>query len=53
MKVRVFLSLVASFFALVSSAQLAAQSPVLVTLVKADRLLDPRTGCAFPRSCAG
>jgi hypothetical protein len=44
MKVRIFLSLVASFFALVSSAQLAAQSPVLVTLVKADRLLDPRTG---------
>jgi imidazolonepropionase-like amidohydrolase len=47
MKVRIFLSLVASFFALVSSAQLAAQSPVLVTLVKADRLLDPRTGNAL------
>jgi imidazolonepropionase-like amidohydrolase len=44
MKVRIFLSLVASFFALVSSAQLAAQSPALVTLVKAGRLLDPRTG---------
>jgi imidazolonepropionase-like amidohydrolase len=44
MKVRIFLLLVASFFALVSSAQLAAQSPALVTLVKAGRLLDPRTG---------
>ena len=44
MKVRIFLSLVASFFALVSSAQLVAQTPALLTLVKAGRLLDLRTG---------
>ncbi len=41
---RVFLSLVASLFALFSSVQSAAQSPALMTLVKAGRLLDPRTG---------
>jgi imidazolonepropionase-like amidohydrolase len=34
----------ASFFALFSSGQLAAQSPLPATLVKASRLLDPRTG---------
>jgi imidazolonepropionase-like amidohydrolase len=44
MKVRISLLLVASFFALVSTTQLAAQSPASVTLVKAGRLLDPRTG---------
>jgi len=32
------------FFALFSTGPLAAQSPVPVTLVKAGRLLDPRTG---------
>jgi imidazolonepropionase-like amidohydrolase len=32
------------FFVLFSIGQLAAQSPTLVTLVKAGRLLDPRTG---------
>src|ERR1700737_4536797 len=32
------------FLALFSVGQLTAQSPVLVTLVKAGRLLDPRTG---------
>lgn len=32
------------FFALFSAGQLAAQSPAPVTLVKASRLLDPRTG---------
>jgi imidazolonepropionase-like amidohydrolase len=36
--------LAASFFAVFSSGQLAAQSPAPVTLVKAGRLLDPRTG---------
>jgi imidazolonepropionase-like amidohydrolase len=36
--------LVASFCALFSTGQLVAQSPALVTLVKAGRLLDPRTG---------
>jgi imidazolonepropionase-like amidohydrolase len=41
---RIFLLLAASFFALFSTGQLAAQSPALVTLVKAARLLDPRTG---------
>lgn len=34
----------ASFFALFSSGQLAAQSPPPAILVKASRLLDPRTG---------
>src|SRR3984893_10976114 len=38
-----FTLLATSFFALLSTAQLAAQSPV-VTLVRAGRLLDPRTG---------
>src|ERR1700730_17176133 len=32
------------FFVLFSTGQLAAQSPTPVTLVKAGRLLDPRTG---------
>ena len=34
----------AGFFTLSSAGQLAAQSPASVTLVKAGRLLDPRTG---------
>lgn len=50
MKIRIFLLLVAAFFALVSTAQLAAQSPALVTLVKAGRLLDPRTGNVLSRA---
>jgi hypothetical protein len=41
---RIFLLLAASFFALLSAGQLAAQSAAPVTLVKAGRLLDPRTG---------
>ena len=41
---RIFLWLVASLFALLSSGQVAAQAPAPVTLVKAGRLLDPRTG---------
>jgi imidazolonepropionase-like amidohydrolase len=41
---RIFLLLVASLFTLFSSGQSAAQSPAPVTLVKAGRLLDPRTG---------
>jgi imidazolonepropionase-like amidohydrolase len=41
---RIFLSLLASLFTLFSSGQSAAQSPAPVTLVKAGRLLDPRTG---------
>src|SRR5437899_10815817 len=41
---RSFLSLVASLFTLFSSGQVAAQAPAPVTLVKAGRLLDPRTG---------
>jgi imidazolonepropionase-like amidohydrolase len=32
------------FFALFSTGQLSAQSPAVATLVKAGRLLDPRTG---------
>ncbi len=36
--------LLAVFFALSSAGQLAAQSPAVVILVKAARLLDPRTG---------
>ncbi len=36
--------LAASFFALFSTGQLMAQSPAPVTLIKAGRLLDPRTG---------
>ena len=39
-----FTLLAALFFSLFSTGQLAAQSPALVTLVKAGRLLDPRTG---------
>ena len=39
-----FTLLAALFFALFSTVELAAQSPALVTLVKAGRLLDPRTG---------
>src|SRR4029077_14591913 len=41
---RIFLSLVASLFTLFSSGQVAAQAPVSVTLVKAGRLLDPKSG---------
>ncbi len=41
---RIFLSLVASFFTLFSSGQVAAQAPAPATLVRAGRLLDPRTG---------
>lgn len=41
---RNFLLLAAAFFALFSAGQLAAQSAAPVTLVKASRLLDPRTG---------
>ena len=41
---RIFLLLAASFSALFASGQPAAQSPAQVTLVKAGRLLDPRTG---------
>jgi hypothetical protein len=41
---RIFLSLVASLFTLFSSGQVAAQAPAPATLVKAGRLLDPRTG---------
>jgi hypothetical protein len=40
---RIFLSLVASLFTVFSSGQVAAQGPAPVTLVKAGRLLDPRT----------
>ena len=40
----IFLLSAASFSALFSSGQLAAQSPASVTLVKAGRLLDPKTG---------
>jgi imidazolonepropionase-like amidohydrolase len=39
-----FTLLAALFFILFSIGQLAAQSPAVVTLVKAERLLDPRTG---------
>jgi imidazolonepropionase-like amidohydrolase len=41
---RIVLSLVASLFTLFSSGQVAAQTPAPATLVKAGRLLDPRTG---------
>jgi hypothetical protein len=41
---RFFLSLVASLFTLFSCGQVAAQAPAAVTLIKAGRLLDPRTG---------
>ena len=41
---RNFLLLAASFFALFASVEVAAQAPAPVTLLKAGRLLDPRTG---------
>jgi imidazolonepropionase-like amidohydrolase len=41
---RNFLVLAASFFALFSSVEVTAQARAPVTLVKAGRLLDPRTG---------
>ena len=41
---KVFALSLALFFSLFSTTQLAAQSPAPVTLVKANRLLDPRTG---------
>jgi imidazolonepropionase-like amidohydrolase len=43
-QIRISLLLTAVFFVLFSAVQLVAQAPVLVTLVKAGRLLDPRTG---------
>ena len=43
-QIRIFTLLAALFFTLFSTGHLAAQSPTLVTLVKAGRLLDPRTG---------
>jgi len=39
-----FLLLAAAFFALFSSVEVTGRAPALVTLVKAGRLLDPRTG---------
>lgn len=41
---RICFLLAASLFTLFSRGQIAAQTPVPVTLVKAGRLLDPRTG---------
>src|SRR5215472_8382981 len=41
---RLFAVLTALFFTLLSVAQLSAQSPPQIILVKAGRLLDPRTG---------
>src|ERR1700681_4194397 len=41
---RILLLLAVSFLALLSSRQIAAQSSASITLVKAGRLLDPRTG---------
>src|SRR6202050_2361979 len=41
---RIYSVLAASFFALFPTGQLAAQSAAPVTLVKAGRLLDPKTG---------
>jgi imidazolonepropionase-like amidohydrolase len=41
---RVFLLLAAPFFALSSTGELAAQSAAPISLVRAGRLLDPRTG---------
>ena len=41
---RIYSVLAVSFFALFSIGQLAAQSAAPVTLVRASRLLDPRTG---------
>lgn len=43
-QIRTCTLLASLFFALFSTGPLAAQSPVPVTLVKAGRLLDPRTG---------
>jgi len=43
-RIRIHLLLAASLFSLFSSGQVAAQAPASVTLVKASRLLDPRTG---------
>src|SRR6266481_2941095 len=43
-QVRIIVLRVASLLALFSTGQVAAQSPTLVTLIKAGRLLDPRTG---------
>jgi imidazolonepropionase-like amidohydrolase len=43
-QIRISMLLTALFFALSSTGQLAAQSLAGVTLVKAGRLLDPRTG---------
>jgi imidazolonepropionase-like amidohydrolase len=44
-RMRIAVTLLAAvFFALSSAGQLATQSPAPVTLVKASRLLDPRTG---------
>src|SRR6202043_2619787 len=40
----IFLWLVASLFTLFSCGQVAAQAPAAATLIKAGRLLDPRTG---------
>src|ERR1700675_1520231 len=42
--IRILLLLGVSFFALLSAGQIAAQSSASITLVRADRLLDPRTG---------
>jgi imidazolonepropionase-like amidohydrolase len=42
--IRIFLLLAELFFGLFSTGQLAAQSAAPVTLVRASRLLDPRTG---------
>lgn len=41
---RNFLLLAASFFSFFSSVEVVAQTPAPVTLIKAGRLLDPRTG---------
>src|SRR5882724_4275901 len=41
---KLFTLLAALYFTLLSTAQMSGQSPSLVTLVKAGRLLDPRTG---------
>jgi imidazolonepropionase-like amidohydrolase len=43
-RVRIFSLPAASFFILFAAARLSAQSPAPITLVKAGRLLDPRTG---------
>jgi imidazolonepropionase-like amidohydrolase len=41
---KIVIASAALFFALISAPELAAQSPAVVTLVKAGRLLDPKTG---------